>query len=122
MRFVGLAILLFVSVVRGQIPSSSPALDSDCVTLQPKETFEGRYANQNVGGMIHTVAPLNWQIPEGCVFINNVDTAGYTNSQIEKLRPTGAFRQNIEFSVFNRALFRINGLYNPVTLFTKGKG
>lgn len=114
-------LLVLAAAAYGQIPTSSPALDPDFVVLQPKEEFTGRYANQSVGAVIHTVAPLRWDIPEGGVFLNNVDTAGYPANKLDRLQPTGPFLQNENFSLFNPALFRLTGLRDPSIVFSKGK-
>jgi hypothetical protein len=123
MRIVGIAflILLLAAQLRAQIPTSSPALDPDFIVLQPKEEYTGRYANQSVGSVIHTVAPLNWKVPQGVVFLGNVDTAGYTPTQIERSHPGGPFKQDPNFSLFNRALFKKSGLRDPVMVFSHGK-
>ena len=78
MRFVGIAILLLVSVVRGQYPASSLALDQEYKILEPKESFEGVYASQNTGLIIKTVVH-----PESCTtwkeaptFLTNPTHAG----------------------------------------------
>jgi hypothetical protein len=107
-------LLVFSGVAFGQ---PSPALDPDYITLQPKETFRGYYANQVVGGLIKTVAPLRWEVPEGGVFLNDVDTANW-NGNLKFDHPTGPFRQNSTFSLFNKADFRIKKLYNPELIFS----
>lgn len=101
-----ITVLLFLSTC---IYAQSPALDPDYVVLDTTETFTGYWAGHRVGAVIETVRPIKWDVPEGGIFLNSVDTAGFND---QGLRPTGPFKQGGNFSLFDKALYRLDGIYH----------
>jgi hypothetical protein len=95
-----------------QIPSSSPALDQDFIVLKPTESFIGYYANQTAGYAINmgTMEGPNDEYSD--IFIQNVDTSNFHDSHWSQ----GLFKGGPEFSLFNKALMRLEdfGVSNKV--------
>jgi hypothetical protein len=101
------------------IAQPSAALDDDYITLTPSEIFTGRFANQAVGWTIKTIRPLSPDAPEGGVFLNGVDTAGWIGLD-HGVVPIGPFLQGQNFSFFNKSVFRLREAKNPTLIFAKG--
>jgi hypothetical protein len=115
------AYTLFLSLISiASIAQPSAALDDDYITLTPKETFTGRFAGQSVGLTIKTIRPLSPDHPEGAVFLNGIDTAGWPEILIGNQPPIGPFLQGPNFSFFNKALFRLKISDNPTPVFAQG--